>query len=326
MKKLFPALSALLLATGAHAQPKTPAERIFKLQNPEGKVLEATILEVGESTVKLKANGRVLTTGWDKFDAKHHATFQDFQKYHLHPLDLNQLADPAPEIQPGKTVEIAMTGLEKDAAAQPAGYTLRVPENYHPWKSTPLIVWFGGGRGSRDVNQAVPLVDPKEFLIVCLPYPESEPRPLLAVKEGRGSTRLWAYHQPMLEDLKKRVPNISPDLRIVGGMSNGAHTVGSYLGDSIKEFTGFFDTFLLIEGGSSIGQEYAGVRGKRIYQAWGTKGEGVAYAARINELLRAARADVTDAPMQDVGHDFPGPEKAKCKSWILALGEKPPTG
>jgi hypothetical protein len=323
IKRLFPALVATVFATGACGQTKTANERIFQLQNPEGKVLAASLLEVGDRTVKLKIKDRVLSTTWDKFDVKHHATFEDFRKYQLQPFDLNQLADPAPEIQPGKIIEVAMPDLEKDAASQPAGYTLRVPENYHPWKSTPLIVWFAGGRGSRDVNQAIPLVDPKEFLIVCIPYPESEPRPLLAVEEGRGSTRLWAYHRPMLEDLKKRVPNISPDLRIADGMSNGAHTVGSYLGEGIKEFTRFFDTFLLIEGGSSISREYDGICGKRIYHAWGTMGSRPAYAAPINERLKGEKADVTDAPMQGVDHDFPSQEKAKCKSWILALHPKP---
>jgi len=315
--RLFPAFAGCLLLISSIAAGEE--DRTLSLKTREGGTITATLLHISTDKVELRTDGETRTYPLDSFDPSELPLFHDFAEYQNHPFDINHLADPDPSIQPGKTVEIAMPGLEPDANGNPAGYTLHVPEHYHPWKPVPVLVWFSGWRGSRDLQQALPLVDPSEFLVVCMPYPESEPRPVLAVTSGRGSTRLWAYHQPMLEDLRKRVPNLSPDIRVVGGMSNGAHTIGSYLGEKNEAFASFFNAFVIVEGGVSVRSDFPDLKGKRVYLAWGAVGDGIQFAADLSASLKTAGAEVTGASMPAVGHDFPEVEKTRCRLWIAKL-------
>ena len=72
-----------------------------------------------------------------------------------------------------------------------------------------LFLWFAGGGGSRNVNAALEFVDEKEFLIVAFPFPKSHPHLVKVWEDQTDPIVYWDYHLPMLEDLKKRVPNIS---------------------------------------------------------------------------------------------------------------------
>lgn len=131
---LLISLSFPLLAETHEQEP-----RIRELKGANGRTIKAVIKEVSDNTVKLKMDSKNMSVSWDKFDPSEHQLFQDYQKYHKKPLDVNLLENPDEKIVAGQIVEYDIAGLEEDVQGNSAGYTIRVPENYHPMKSMPLF-------------------------------------------------------------------------------------------------------------------------------------------------------------------------------------------
>ena len=134
----------------------------------------------------------------------------------------------------------------------------------------------------------------------------------------------------MLEDLKKRVPNISPSCRIVGGFSNGAHAIGMYLGNGYKEFSDFFNAYIFGDGGVSREYDLGSLRGKRAFVVYGDQSggfgfrtpSGYCHAEVLLKALEKSRIQITDVPMEGVGHVFPKKYKEQCKDWVTDFLEE----
>ncbi len=135
---------------------------------------------------------------------------------------------------------------------------IHIPATYEPGRDFPLLLWFSGGKGSCHVRSARDLVDFNEFVVVALPSPEGRSA-RLAVKGGEIDA-FWAYHAPMLEAVKQAVPNIDPELRLVGGSSNGAHIIGSGLSRDWRGFSDYFTAYILHEGGYALSKDYSRAR------------------------------------------------------------------
>ncbi|HSJ03556.1 MAG TPA: SHD1 domain-containing protein [Verrucomicrobium sp.] len=221
-----------------------------------------------------------------------------------------------PRLKPGATVELTFPSLPKDHNGDPAACNVRIPETFDPTKPVPLLVWITGGKGSNKPDGGFSLVDKTKYVIAGLPYPDTAPSPNKAMGEGKIDVIL-DYQQIMLAELVKLLPNLDPQVRIVAGFSNGAHTIGSGISEGRKEFIELFNAFVVIEGGAQTNSSKRKLRDKYGYFAWGNTGNGSkTYMKLMMAAAKDARLEVTEHEMDGVAHEFPATEKELVKNWI----------
>jgi predicted esterase len=216
----------------------------------------------------------------------------------------------------GETIDIEFPDLPPDQNGAPAVCRVRLPEQYDPSKPVPLMLWFAGGKGSNEPKNAFSLVDPSEYAIAAMPYPGHVGRPKIAREQGQLD-KIRDYHVAMLKVLKARLKNVHPQLRFVGGMSNGAHVVGTYISDGEREFVDYFNGYILIEGGTVDAKPRKRLRKRQAYLAWGDAPNNSRDFMRATlDCVEAAKMEVTTRTMPGVGHGFPSPEQAEVRKWI----------
>ncbi len=216
-------------------------------------------------------------------------------------------------VKPGATVALEFPNLPTDQNGMPATCNVRIPENYDPAKPLPLLVWIGGGKGGNNPGGGLPLVDKTVFAVAALPYPSTNPVPADAMEQGKMAG-IFNYQKPMLEELKKLLPNLDPKVRIVAGFSNGAHTIGNAIQMARPEYTEFFHAFVIIEGGAITAVPKKKEREKFAYLAWGNDVAKKGSEEFMKTMLACAKE--AKLVMNGVGHAFPDTEKAKVKDWI----------
>ncbi len=73
----------------------------------------------------------------------------------------------------------------------------------------------------------------------------------------------------MIAKLQDMIPNTDPRMRVVVGFSNGAHIIGGCLAQQQEGLYGYFNVYVLIEGGVSDKYNYPSLPGRYYYLAWG---------------------------------------------------------
>ena len=225
-----------------------------------------------------------------------------------------------PRVKPGAVVALEFPSLPKDHNGNTATCNVRIPEDYDPTKPVPLLVWIGGGKGSNSPNGGFALVDKGHYAIAALPYPSTVPTPNTALDDPKDFDVIIDYHKAMLADLVKLLPNLDPKIRLVGGFSNGAHTIGTNITRGEAHFIELFNAFIIIEGGGRDVEAKKKLRDKFAYLAWGNdvakKGSKDYMANYVCKAVKDARLQVTDHEMDGEGHAFPESEKVLVKEWI----------
>ena len=224
---------------------------------------------------------------------------------------------PDPSVKPKAELYLTFPELGQSRSNEPMAMHVRIPENYRPDRPVPLIVWLAGGDGSSWFHEAEQLVNPQDFVMVGMNYPLSLPVPMIASPHGEIG-RIWEIQEKMLVKLVQMVPNLDPRLRVVAGFSNGAHTIGGCLGQREASLYGFFNVFVLIEGGDSNVFDYPSLPGRYFYLAWGNGkgGDGNDFGLKLTNAAKKAGMNVESHPMEGVGHDFPASEEQKVKAWL----------
>ncbi|HEX8371457.1 MAG TPA: hypothetical protein VF585_01650, partial [Chthoniobacterales bacterium] len=203
----------------------------------------------------------------------------------------------APLGAPGETISLEFPDLPKDRSGAVAACKVRLPGNYDPAKSMPLLLWFAGGDGSNDPRGGASLVDTETFAVAAMPYPGSVGTPKNALDKGEMDV-IRDYHMAMLKKLVATLGNVDPKLKFAAGFSNGAHTVGTYLAAGEKEFVEFFHGFILVEGGCRETKSKKTLRNKYAYLAWGaSEGNTEAFMAMTKAAVKEARLKVTNRAM-----------------------------
>ncbi len=209
--------------------------------------------------------------------------------------------------------------LVNDQHGDTARFGVSVPDAYDAEKPMPLLVWFAGGKGSSDPAGAAGMVDFERWVVAAMPYPGGGPRPRDASQRGKMD-RIWEFHRAMLDHLFAEVPNAKAGARFAGGLSNGAHSVGSYVAQGRVGFVDRFDAFVIVEGGCREERAAADLGGKFCYLAWGDgEGGSLGYMQPMVLSARDAGLVVTARTMPGVGHGFPGAEKTKVADWIVSV-------
>lgn len=165
------------------------------------------------------------------------------------------------------------------------------------------------------------MVDLKNFAVAALPYPGNNPTPRDALNEEKIGP-IFDYHRPMLEEIRKMLPNLDEKVRIAAGFSNGAHLIGTAIETGLTEYVDFFNAFVIVEGGAKSSSAKTKLRGKYAYLAWGTdaaKRGSKDYMQTMVGGVEDAKLEVTISEMEGEGHAFPETEKAKVKGWIESV-------
>ena len=217
----------------------------------------------------------------------------------------------------GTVVALEFPALPKDHNGNPASCNVSIPDDYDPSKPVPLLVWIAGGKGGNMPGGGFALVDKAHWAVAALPYPSTAPTPADSLGDKSHMDIILGYHKTMLEEVVKLLPNLDPQLRVVVGFSNGAHTIGTNIARGEKEFTELFNAFVIIEGGGEVPEARKKLRGKYAYLAWGNENKGSKdYMGIVSACAKDAKLETTTHEMTGVGHAFPDSEKVLVKEWI----------
>lgn len=231
---------------------------------------------------------------------------------------------PAPE--PGSPLSLLFPELAPMHDDLPAACGVSVPSSYDPARPVPLLVWFGGGKGSHDTGGARGLVDFDRFLVVSLPYPGGK-LPRLAAKDGSAEIDAhWAYQRVMLRRIQELVPNIDPALRLVAGTSSGGHLIAFGLDRGWEGFADYFTHFIVHEGGSKpLTHRFPGAKDKRLLVVYGEESDSLTWRTWFNWQVErsGARADIVGVPGS--GHGLDDKARQVIRRWTDALLDHPAT-
>lgn len=130
-----------------------------------------------------------------------------------------------------------------------------LPSNYAPGSKHPLFVYIKGGSGGPEDGGAMArdIVGAEDFIAVQVPLfkknqPKGKTLPVMVEDLAVVST---AY-RTMLEKLAAEVPNIDWERSVIGGHSNGAHTLSVLLAGRDEFITQHFHSIWLHEGGFQL--------------------------------------------------------------------------
>jgi hypothetical protein len=238
-----------------------------------------------------------------------------------------------PALQPNQQIEIKLEDFPQCLVEMESGKSADkfasavLPEDYDSGKKYPLLIFLGGGSGGigNAPGEALFFSERKKFISVNLPLFKKKlnngPPPAIYINPN-DFKHIAEQYSRILKLLKKKIPNIANTGHVIGGFSNGAHTIGAIIDD--KTLSKQFSHYILAEGGAEankipreskaivlIGEKSPyGTQGLRIDK----KGKVKSYPSQFADI--AKKKNVTFIPMIDVGHDFPEKYKIAARDWL----------
>ena len=241
-------------------------------------------------------------------------------------------ADDAPTLEPNATITLEFPELPQTLYAMHTETedmtrcTVRLPENYSLERDFPLFVWLNGGAGGNGSSpgRGPAIMEKRDFIFVGMPlFQESLDRStpangLYITPQDDGETICHAY-QTMLEAIYEAVPNIDTAGNVVGGFSNGGHSIAAIVdtdGDWLLER---FRHIVIVEGALSMehGEGLAGHNVLFLYGGAEDRSEKlVAAFEAVYERLETGGVNVTRVIMPEIGHAFPGAFYPTVRDWV----------
>jgi hypothetical protein len=130
-----------------------------------------------------------------------------------------------------------------------------LPSNYSSETKHPLFVYLKGGSGGPDDEgeMARDIVGGDDFIAVQMPlFKKNQPKGKTLPVTMEDLPIVSAAYRTMLEKLAATVPNIDWKRSVIGGHSNGAHTLSVLLAGRNEFITQHFHAFWLHEGGIQL--------------------------------------------------------------------------
>jgi len=169
----------------------------------------------------------------------------------------------AQELTPGKVAEILFPEAElpptlhsmMTGTTDAPCMTVRLPDDYNPTNTYPLLVYVPGGDGHRNgnIDNARTIAGDKGWIVASLPLfkksiDRSEPGGGMLVSFEDYPVIAKAYGR-MLGRLFKLVPNIDRERSALVGFSNGALTIGVLVSCHDEFILSHFRNFCLVDHG-----------------------------------------------------------------------------
>jgi len=297
--------------------PKIPAR---EFTSADGRKIEAEVVAVkGEQVTIRRSDGKDYTLGLALFSAADQSFLRSWKPG----------GDPAPapavkvdeEVKPGATIRLEFPELAKDRGDQTAACHVRLPADYDPARPFCLVVWLGGGDGGNQPGGG--FVPEGPFVLAGLPYPKGANNPGQANMVGQYD-QVWEFHRTMLDRIHEKIPNLKREWGILGGFSNGGHSIDGMLRVRDKEgaLADYFGAFVLADGGGGYASEdgnYPSLEGKFAYVCWGETSPNAANSEGVAKDFKSRRAETVASEMADTGHQFADFEQAKVKEWITTV-------
>jgi len=250
------------------------------------------------------------------------------------PVGNGHAADPTPQLTPGNQFSIEFPDMPRTFldlvnhnGVKPT-MTVFLPHNYDASRQFPILIFLGGEAGGHGTNPAVArkLSQEQDFICVDLPlFKAIDPSaaigapaqsPKVDLKMGDADYKLtWSLYKTMLAKLAQVVPNVDPVHGIIGGFSNGGHTVAGLIDQSDGEVTQRFSAFFLVEGGGRL-KRYDLLNGKPVLLVYGEKSSREQRMQQFVSALQAAGAKPTLQKMSNIGHAFPESEYPGVRAWL----------
>ena len=244
---------------------------------------------------------------------------------------------PAQELVPGKVAEITFPKetLPKTLYSIVSGgdvspcMTVRLPDDYNPEKSYPLLVYLKGRDGGKNGNISVAheIAGSKGWILASLPLfkksvDKEEMYGGIIVSFDDYPVISKAY-STMLGRLLELVPNIDSDKSAMVGFSNGAYTIAMLVSCQDEFVLNNFKNFGLIDSGYWYlnGLHKRALDKSRFLLLVGDRKDPernilIRQAQMILDSSEWVNAEVTLHFMRDTGHQFPFRYRQLVGKWL----------
>ncbi len=252
----------------------------------------------------------------------------------------------APALRPAQVIRLALPELPPTLFAMVRGNTvpepavsLRLPDNYTPEGSFPLLAYLGPGDGGvgADISAPIDIVGKSDYIVAAFPLFRRSYDPDVKWDFGAGADD-WPVMGPayaaIMQRLRATVPNIDASRSILGGYSNGAQAIAALLSVLDETIVSSFAGFFLVDSGFDwSGYKRIGVLGKHhiLYLV----GEGdddrewwrddlvnrIRYFEKCAKFMGVTRWRFEIMP--GVGHRFPDEYDAIIRAWAKDVREAP---
>ncbi len=251
-------------------------------------------------------------------------------------------------LSPGRTLRLEFPELPPtfqamwDSTDAKPAVSVRLPDDYTAEGAFPLFVHLEGGHGGNGANLGVPLqvTQGKGYVAANFPlFKRLKPDPARSWTIAVGADdagKIGPAYRTILERLNTLIPNLDPGRSILGGHSNGAHTVAALLSVLDETTLASYGGFYFVDGGldwSSFKRTEV-LGGHSIFFLVGGRdleGEDDWWRGHLREraafLRRGAqwtkmtrwRFEVFDG----VGHEFAREYFPKLREWAAAVDRAP---
>ncbi|HOK04279.1 MAG TPA: hypothetical protein P5105_02815 [Victivallales bacterium] len=244
-------------------------------------------------------------------------------------------AQESNKLSPGQTITIKLDSLPpclvelKSGKKVEAVMTATLPENYNSEGKFPVLLFLQGGEGGNggNNNDASFFSDNKDFVALSLPLYKKTLNPSgIDIYINQNDFKYLAdIYEKAFNLLRKEIPNLSDSDWVVGGFSNGAHSIAGIL--KSQKLRKLFKYFILAEGGSEISSIPNKCRAILFVGENSIYGKGmVVKDGKVvgfpNQFGSLKKKNVDFVPMIGIGHDFPEKYKIEAKEWLKAQLQK----
>ncbi len=158
------------------------------------------------------------------------------------------------DLTPGQVLTFEFPDLPPTLAGKTPRITLRLPDNYSPSEKYPLLIFLAGGKGGKgnDLNTPKKLMGTEDYIIGNFPlFGQSngaEPFDGSLVGFDNYPAIATAF-KAFMAQINESIPNIDTEQNVIGGFSNGAHTLAVMLSMLDPNFLANFKYVFFIDGG-----------------------------------------------------------------------------
>jgi len=240
-------------------------------------------------------------------------------------------------LRPGSTIEIPFTLVEVPPSlysmirgiVAPPTLTFRLPDDYSPAKSYPLLVYVPGNDGGPkgNIHNARTITGHRGWVVASLPLFKAT---IDRGEQGGGIIVsfedypvLAKAYRTMLGALFDRVPNIDRERSAMVGFSNGAITLGVLVSSHDDFILTHFKNFCLVDHGMFhlTDLHKSGAKEGRYLILVGDR-EDLGRELKIRQsrlqqdAWQMAGVDVSYRILEDTGHEFNEPQMKIVGKWL----------